>query len=612
MVMEEQQSDMELDSERVPVPQVPKPVEDSHVETVNNVTSISRSKPRLRKKALHAAILKQMEFYFSDANLSKDRFLNHLIENDPYVDISVFLQFNRIRELTTDVNRISKALQASTILSLSEDGTKVHRITPIMVKENTDDCTVYVQNLPPDADHETVQSFFSQYGPVVYVSLPRYKHNRKIKGFAFVEFDTPECIQKCLKAFQKKGCVLPSHTAPDELLSITTFEDAEKGTTAEGRSANSTDTVSYETNKYVKSTDDTEELEKIEIERNRNLKNDAEEEHAIANSALDLYENKNKKKAKKRKHKDTELVEADEMEKQIDSGATKNKKKKLKLTTDIHSDETEQTNEERNDNSSKDMPQKLNKRKRSVSVNKEETLDNGDDGEQMMTEDSAVATVEEQEDVREKKKKRKRTKRTKTEDIRYNVQLQVMAKRDWKYLRNKYLELQKSKMKQLKQHLRKTRWNRWSNYDKSRLEKEENEETEKMSIQDSESTSRFSFSPGVIIKIQMDKPCTDPKDFKLELKRNTFVKYVDVKEGSFLAYVRFETADAAQMFVQKSNEENHMTILDGEEEKLYWDKISCDREEKLSKTIKTKQRGRNKLLKKAEKELGKHIKFDEV
>lgn len=45
---------------------------------------------------------------------------------------------------------------------------------------------------------------------------------------------------------------------------------------------------------------------------------------------------------------------------------------------------------------------------------------------------------------------------------------------------------------------------------------------------------------------------------------------------------------------------------------MYWDKISKDREEKLGNKIRPKQRGRNKLLKKAEKVLGKHIKFDEV
>lgn len=36
-----------------------------------------------------------------------------------------------------------------------------------------------------------------------------------------------------------------------------------------------------------------------------------------------------------------------------------------------------------------------------------------------------------------------------------------------------------------------------------------------------------------------------------------------------------------------------------------------DRKEKIDKKIRPKHRGRDKLLKKAEKELGKHIKFDE-
>ncbi|XP_076162591.1 la related protein 7 [Ptiloglossa arizonensis] len=604
MVMEEQQSDMELDSERVPVPQVQKSIEDSHIETVNKITSISRGKPRLRKKALHAAILKQMEFYFSDANLSKDRFLSNLIKNDPYVDLNIFIEFNKIRELTTDISRITKALQASTILSLSEDGTKVHRITPIVPKENTDDCTIYVQNLPPDADHETLSSIFSQYGPVVYVSLPRYKHNRKIKGFAFVEFDTPESIKKCFKAFQKKGCVLPLHTAPDELLSIATFDDAEKDVRLKGRAVNLN-----ENNKYMKTTVDTEESENIEIEENRSFENYEEEEHTAVNNTLEFHENKSKKKTRKRKHKDAELLETDNMEKQIDFDLIKNKKKKSRHNIDIYNNETEQNNERRSNISLEDTPKKLNKHKKSLYTNKEQTLNNGDDNEQMVIEDCTVETIEEQDS--EKKKKRKRKRRSKTEDVGYSMQLQVMTKKDWKQLRNKYLELQRSKMKQLKQHLKK-RWNQWSNYEKNKPEKEENDEKENTSKQDNANTHHFSFTPGVIVKIETDKPSTDPKGFKMELRGNNSIKYIDVKEGASLAYVRFDTTDAAQMFAQKSNKEKQMTILDGEEEKMYWNKILSDREEKLGKKVKPKQRGRNKLLKKAEKELGKHIKFDEV
>lgn len=40
-------------------------------------------KGRHRKKQLYNSILHQMEFYFSDSNLTKDRFLSQLIQEDP-------------------------------------------------------------------------------------------------------------------------------------------------------------------------------------------------------------------------------------------------------------------------------------------------------------------------------------------------------------------------------------------------------------------------------------------------------------------------------------------------------------------------------------------------
>ncbi|XP_076663513.1 la related protein 7 [Andrena cerasifolii] len=604
MVMEEQQSDMELDSERVPVPRVQKSTEDSRAEIVNKITSIPRGKPRLRKKALHAAILKQMEFYFSDPNLSKDRFLSNLIKDDPYVDLSVFITFNKIRELTTDINRITKALQASTMLALSEDGTKVRRITQIIRKENTDECTVYIQNLPPDADHEMLSSILSQYGPVAYVSVPRYHHNRKIKGFAFVEFDTPETAKNCLKAFKKKGCVLPSHTTPDELLSITTFNDAEKGAMPTEKTVNSDVTSTS-----VK-IEDTEESEAMETDKDRSVENNEEKEEATMNNSSELHESKNKKKIKRKRQRDSEVSESGDPENQIDTEVVKSKKKKFKQSVNAQNNETEESTEEQAEFVPLEVSPKK-KSKKSVSVSEEPVFDGGEN-EKMITEDNAVAITEDEENARDKKKKRRRKRRSKTEDVSYSLGLQVMAKKDWKHLRNKYLELQRSKMKQLKQHLWKTRWNQRSNYERNRPEKEGNDEKEKTCKEEKTSTVRFSFVPGVIVKVEMDKPCSDPKGLKVELKMNSSVKYIDIKEGSSLAYVRCDTAEAAQTFAQKSDEERHMTLLDGDEEKAYWGKIERDREEKLGKKVRPKQRGRNKLLKKAETVLGKHIKFDEV
>lgn len=84
-----------------------------------------RKRVRHRKKQLYENVKKQMEFYFSDANLSKDRFLGDLVKNDPFVPLSEFLKFNKIRSMTKDINDIVKAMKHSTFLELSEDKLKV-------------------------------------------------------------------------------------------------------------------------------------------------------------------------------------------------------------------------------------------------------------------------------------------------------------------------------------------------------------------------------------------------------------------------------------------------------------------------------------------------------
>jgi La-related protein 7 len=73
--------------------------------------------------------------------------LTGLVCNSAFVtgiDISLFLRFNKIRALTTDMKDICGALRNSELLSVTEDGTKVFRTTPVKEKENTDDCTIYV------------------------------------------------------------------------------------------------------------------------------------------------------------------------------------------------------------------------------------------------------------------------------------------------------------------------------------------------------------------------------------------------------------------------------------------------------------------------------------
>lgn len=49
----------------------------------------------------------------------------------------------------------------------------------------------------------------------------------------------------------------------------------------------------------------------------------------------------------------------------------------------------------------------------------------------------------------------------------------------------------------------------------------------------------------------------------MELKDNNSVKYIDVTADSCEAYVRCDTAEAAQTFVQKNYEGRRLTVLEG-------------------------------------------------
>lgn len=123
------------------------------------------------KKEVRSQLREQMEFYFSDANLTKDRFLKKEIENASDgcllrfrtflsiillttndlirlkdIPLSLFLKFNKIRSLTTDLKLIAKALKHSQVLELNDDQTMLRRRITFVEPSQTkiDKRTIYV------------------------------------------------------------------------------------------------------------------------------------------------------------------------------------------------------------------------------------------------------------------------------------------------------------------------------------------------------------------------------------------------------------------------------------------------------------------------------------
>ncbi|XP_052739347.1 la-related protein 7 [Bicyclus anynana] len=481
-----------------------------------------RKRFRHRKKQLYENIMKQMEFYFSDANLSKDRFLGELVKNDPFVPLSEFLKFNKIRSLTQDVNDIAKAMKHSTFLELSDDKLKVKRRTP-MLPYDADSRTVYVESIPVTAGREWLERVFSDYGHVAYISLPKFKNSNKIKGFAFIEYDKPQDAQKCLNAFNKMGCKLPSSTAPEELSSIKMF-----------------------------SVDNIEE--NPEIHENTENNPDGKEEYEPP-----------KKKTKKRDKKPP---------------------KTLDLKHDQESDNEKRTDTPTEDNKSVTTPSEEGKTT-DVELESKDDLTSHDEGKPS---DSTVRKKKIKK--RSSKEKGKAKALAKDEALKGALLgLQVLPKLEWKSLRNKYLNLQRRHMKEVKINLRNNK-HAYSGIPDPAAPSMEVEPV-KYSTQDIDSTKNvepLQKIPGVFVKEVLPEPCLDVRLTKRTIKTNIHVLHVDVKEGQPDVIIRFDSAKAADEYC--ANSSNRARVVCGAEEQEQWRLAESARANK-------RVRGRTRLLARA-------------
>lgn len=137
-------------------------------------------------------VRKQVDFYFSDANLRRDDFMRQKCEEgDGYVALAQLLQFNRIRDLRCKyLAQLVQAVRKSEMLSLSDDKTKVRRNLAKMPIEEVDPVprTVYVEGMPLTFSVDDIALFFARHGRVCLVELPRHRATREPRGFCFVEF----------------------------------------------------------------------------------------------------------------------------------------------------------------------------------------------------------------------------------------------------------------------------------------------------------------------------------------------------------------------------------------------------------------------------------------
>lgn len=126
-------------------------------------------------------IVRQLEFYFSDANLVRDKFMKiEMAKNEQQaIPIRVFLTFKKVAAMTETINSerdedaakcafIKQAVQQATDsqLQLTEDEESVMRKVPFdsqaAVDESRDDRIIVVSKIPADTSLDTMLQLFNE------------------------------------------------------------------------------------------------------------------------------------------------------------------------------------------------------------------------------------------------------------------------------------------------------------------------------------------------------------------------------------------------------------------------------------------------------------------
>lgn len=535
----------------------------------------NEKKKRSRVKQLLADVKKQVEFWFGDVNLHKDKFLKNVImeSRDGYVDISLLTMFNRMKKITTDIKLIARALKNSDLVEVNLEGTKIRRRCPLGdCPKDVDDRTVYVELLPKDVTHVWIERVFSKCGTVVYISIPRYKTTGDPKGFAFVEFKTQAQAQEAIEMLNnppedapRKAGIFPK-TLARKPIPFDTLQDHAQDEDEDGKKKKKKKKRARSEAKddgvVEMATENKREIEQTKVEGTQRKKKRSSQDSEMENVAEAMNSGK---KAEKKRHRSCSY----DMSGSDDHGGKPAKKRKV--------DEDE--------------------------LDVKDLSDMEDEDKKKDEKDDSLLKAK-------RKRKKKHKERLKIEEE--VIPLRVFSKKQWLELKEEYLALQKQCMANLKKNISTITQERsfeddWKAWDENNPKKE---------------TTGPKFEGGVIIKITHSQPLPNKKSVKDTISEIAAVQYVDIVEGDSEGFIRFKTPEDANAVLTARSELKkqynwNLEILAGDHEQRYWQKILVDRQAKLNRP-RDKKRGTKKLISKAEKiiiarakEVHKHIHFDD-
>lgn len=145
----------------------------------------------------------QVEYYFGNVNMQRDKFLIEQTKLDEgWIPMTVMLNFKKLATLSKNVDVILKALESSDLIEISEDKKKIRRSPTYPLPEYNEEYrkaqearTVYVKGFPlTNTNIDKLKAFFDPYKPFETIVMRKYQDNKdkvyKFKGSVFVQFET--------------------------------------------------------------------------------------------------------------------------------------------------------------------------------------------------------------------------------------------------------------------------------------------------------------------------------------------------------------------------------------------------------------------------------------
>ncbi|VIO95622.1 La domain containing protein [Brugia malayi] len=158
-------------------------------------------------------IIEQVEYYFGDINLPRDRFLQEEIKKDDgWVQLTTMLKFKRLAQISSDPKIIGESLKLSKLIQVSEDGSKIRRNPEAPLPENSLEYwqvvkrrTVYIKGFGRDTKLDDILNFVKQFGSVENVMMRREKsEKRAFKGSVFVTYKNQEIAEAFVNSDTKQ------------------------------------------------------------------------------------------------------------------------------------------------------------------------------------------------------------------------------------------------------------------------------------------------------------------------------------------------------------------------------------------------------------------------